>query len=109
MRLLAGFYPSQYLPVISNPPIGVYRVYGFDSADASKSVVAYWTGGWSSDNGVWQPVRITFHHPSAHHVRVYDPISNTSVGAQWVQSGTDVVVSGPKLSIGSVPQYITID
>jgi hypothetical protein len=109
IRLLAGFSPSQHSPVLSNPPIEVYRAYGFDSADASRSVVAYWTGGWSSDNGVWQPVTITFHHPGAHHVRVYDPISNTSVRAQWTQSGSDVVVSDPELSIGSVPQYITID
>jgi len=109
IRLLTGFTPSQYSPVLSNPPTEVYRAYGFDSEDASKSVVAYWTGGWASDNGVWQPVSITFHHPGAHQVRVYDPISNTRVRAQWVQNGDDVVVSGPELSIGSVPQYITID
>ena len=109
IRVLAGFYPSQYSPAVSNPPTAVYRAYGFDSSDGSSSVVAYWTGGWSSDNGIWQPVSITFHHPGAKHVRVYDPISNTSVRTHWVQSGSDVVVSGPEVSIGSVPQYITID
>ena len=52
---------------------------------------------------------ITFHHPGAHHVRVYDPISNTSVRTHWVQCGSNVVASGPEVSIGSVPQYLIID
>ena len=109
INLLAGFYPSQYSPSVNPQPTATFRAYGFDSADASSSIVAYWTGGWDSDNGVSQPVSITFHHPGARRVRVYDPISNTSVRAKWVQNGSNVVVSGPEVSIGSVPNYITID
>jgi hypothetical protein len=54
-------------------------------------------------------VSITFHHPGAHHVRVYDPISNTSVRTHWVQSGSDAVASGPEVSISSAPLFITME
>jgi hypothetical protein len=109
IRVLAGLSPSRYFPAVNSPPTETYRAYGFDSPEGSRSVVAYWTGGWSSDNGVLQPVTITFHHPGTRRVRLYDPISNTNVGTKWVQSGRDVVVSGPSVSIGSVPQFIIFD
>ena len=105
---LATLTPSSVWPYTDSTPLNFdwnYRAYGFDAADGSKSVVAF----WDASHGPFF-VRMKWNHPKAKSITLIDPVMNTQTTypLNYPYGVPGDTVEMDNVPVTDSPQYFTI-
>ena len=99
ISILDGLNPGTPEAASANSP---GYVYGFDSPDGSRSAVAWWDGG-----GYWitttRTCTISWKHPNAGAVSMFDPATGATTPLPWHTLSTD-----PTIVVADVPTGVSV-